>query len=250
MVATRANRSTGLGLLWTLLAAVAAGTTIWVALVLSSNAHSFSDRLAEAGVIIAGATLVLALIAAVVAVMAFAAATGQPDLKLRVSFPFSAVNRPTFKAHSGKEGGWLSADDLKQTTGTILLSNESRYSAKNPAVTVRLENLYVASSPEEPSLNGWIVIGFANTLGITAVQWDGGPNYSVHGKSIRQLPPLDLRPLRQPVDRGPAGLSFELLADGYRREVLIPVELRLAPEQDQPPEQQVTEPEHLPPHWL
>jgi hypothetical protein len=117
-------------------------------------------------------------------------------------------------------------------------------------VTVRLENLYVASSPEEPSLNGWIVIGFANTLGITAVQWDGGPNYSVHGKSIRQLPPLDPRPLRQPVDRGPAGLSFELLADGYRREVLIPVELRLAPEQEQPPEQEVTEPEHLPPHWL
>jgi hypothetical protein len=244
-----ANRSTAIGLLCALLVAVAAGTAVWIALVLSSHAHSFSDRLAETGVIIAGATLVLALIAAVVAVMAYAAATGLPDLKLRVSFPFSAVNRPRFKAYAGEEG-WLYAEGFKQITGTILLRNESRYSAKNPAVTVRLDNLYVANSPEAPSLNGWIVIGFASTLGVTTVQWDGGPNYSVHGKSSRQLPPLNLQQLRYPVGRGPAGLWFELLADGYRREVYLPVELRLTAEQEEPAEKDRAEPESLPPLWL
>jgi hypothetical protein len=247
---SRDKRRMAIGCLCVVLLVVMAGVAVWVALVLSSNAHSFSDRLAEAGVIIAGGTLVLALIAAVVAVMAYAAATGQPDLKLQVSFPFSTVNRPKIKAHRGKEEGWLLADHFKQTTGTVLLRNESVYSAKNPAVIVRLVNLYFLDNLDALRVAGWVVIGFANTLGITAVQWDGGPNYSVHGKSVRQLPPLSLQQLKHPLYRGPAGLSFELLADGYRREVYVPVELLLTPEQEEPAEQEPAEPEHLPPLWL
>lgn len=252
MVAPGNNRSTAIGLLCTLLAAVAAGTAVWIALVLSSHAHSFSDRLAEAGVIIAGATLVLALIAAVVAVMAYAAATGLPDLKFQVDFPFSRINWPRFRASSVDEedGAWLYAESFKQTTGTILLRNDSAYSAKNPAVIVRLQNLYFLDDADAVLSAGWVVIGFANTLGVTAAQWDGGPNYSVHGKSIRQLPALRLQRLKHPLGRGPSGLSFELLADGYRREVFLPVEFRLPSEQEEPAEQDQAAPEEVPPRWL
>jgi hypothetical protein len=225
MLEPGANRIAALGCLCTLLVGVMAGVGIWVVLVLSSGAHSFADRLAEAGVIFAGGTLALALIAAVVAVMAYAAATGQPDLMLQVDFPFSALNTPTFEARQKDEEGWLYTADYKQGTGVILLSNESVYSAKNPAVTVRLQNLYARTDTAALRNAGWSIIGFANTVGVTAVQWDGGPNYSVHGKSVRQLPPLELRQLRYPVDRGPASLEFVLLADGYRRKISMPVKI-------------------------
>ena len=249
MLAPGTNRSIALGLLWTLLAVVLAGTAIWVALVLSSNAYSFSDRMATAGVIIAGGTLLLALIAAGVAVMAYTAATGQPDLKLPGRFPFSQVNRPMFKAYSVDEI-WIYAEGFKQTTGTILLRNESVYAAKNPAVIVGLENLYFLDKADALRSAGWVVIGFASTLGVTAVQWDGGPNYSVHGNSTRQLPQLRLQALKQRVDRDLAGLSFELLADGYRRVMFLQSSFSLPSEQEEPAEQDQAEPEEVPPPWL
>jgi hypothetical protein len=247
---SRDKRRMAIGCLCALLLVVIAGPAAWVAVVMLSSTASLSDRLAEAGVIIAGGTLVLALIAAVVAVMAYAAATGLPDLKLQVSFPSSDVNRPRFQGRTGEEDGWFYAQGYKQTTGTVLLRNESAYSAKNPAVIVRLQNLYFLGNPDATLSSGWVVIGFASALGITAVQWDGGPNYSVHGKSVRQLPRLRLEELKHPVDRGPAGLTFELLADGYRREVYLPVELHLTAEQEEPGEQDRAEPEQLPPVWL
>jgi hypothetical protein len=55
--------------------------------------------------------------------------------------------------------------------------------------------------------------------------FNGGPNYSVHGKSVRQLPPLRLGRLKHLVGDGPPSILFELLADGYRQEVYMDVDL-------------------------
>jgi hypothetical protein len=191
--------------------------------VLASRAHSFSDRLAEAGVIIAGGTLLLALIAAVVAVMAYAAATGLPDLRLQVRFPFSKANRPSFDVT--EEYQLVSARDFMQTTATVQLRNDSGFSARNPAVIVRLDNAYSDGDPAKIRNAGWVIVGFASTAGITAIQWDGGPTYSVHGNSVRQLPFLALQKFSHPASQGPPRLTFELLADGYRRVVHMPVDL-------------------------
>ena len=38
----------------------------------------------------------------------------------------------------------------------------------------------------------WTVVDFISTNGISAVQWDGGPAYSIHGRSTRRLPILYL----------------------------------------------------------
>ena len=72
---SRLRRRTVIIALCALLIVVTALAAVWINAVLSSSAHDFSDRLAEGSAIIAGGTLVLALIAAVVAVMAYAAAT-------------------------------------------------------------------------------------------------------------------------------------------------------------------------------
>lgn len=59
-------------------------------LFLVTSEGNFSAHIAESGDVLAGGTLVLALVAEVVTVQAHAAASGLPDLKLQVGFAFPA----------------------------------------------------------------------------------------------------------------------------------------------------------------
>jgi hypothetical protein len=78
------------------LIAVAAIACVLTGTVLSSKA-SLSDRLAEAGDVLAGGTLALALLAGLVALQAYASATGLPDLKLQILFGISDLNELMFE---------------------------------------------------------------------------------------------------------------------------------------------------------
>jgi hypothetical protein len=78
---------------------------------------------------------------------------------------------------------------------------------------------------------------------ITAVQWDGGPNYSIHGNSTRRLPDLELNDLRAIPDWGPPVLTFEILADGYRKVVSLPADFKVAGESRFPQEE-------VKPEWI
>ncbi len=113
----------------------------------------------------------------------------------------------------------MQAVNFKQLAGEIDLDNRSPYSARNPAVIVHLKGMaFSAGSIPE----GWVMTGFRNTLGATEVQWDGGATYSVHGDSRRRLPDLYLDGLHTIPGMSPR-FEIELLADGYRRTLTIPV---------------------------
>jgi hypothetical protein len=198
-------------------AVITVATVILTVLALSSSA-STADKLEAAGDVLVGATLLLAAIAAVVALLAYAVSTGAPDLQVRVDFNFSYPNNPVFKANR-EESGRLNAEEFKQLTGNIQIRNKSSYSAKNPAVIIRLRLMAFVRKGHD---GNWPVIDFANMNGITAVQWDGGPTYSIHGNSTRRLPDLQLDKLRA-YPASPA-LVIELLADGYRKEIILPVD--------------------------
>ena len=90
-----------------------------------------ADRLAAAGDILVGATLLLAVIAALVAILAYAVLTGPPDLRLKVQFEFASANNPKFEAEI-QEDGRLKARKFRQVFATVLLDNDSSYSAKSP----------------------------------------------------------------------------------------------------------------------
>jgi hypothetical protein len=188
-------------------AVITVATVILTVLALSSSA-STADKLEAAGDVLVGATLLLAAIAAVVALLAYAVST----------FNFSYPNNPVFKANR-EESGRLNAEEFKQLTGNIQIRNKSSYSAKNPAVIIRLRLMAFVRKGHD---GNWPVIDFANMNGITAVQWDGGPTYSIHGNSTRRLPDLQLDKLRA-YPASPA-LVIELLADGYRKEIILPVD--------------------------
>jgi hypothetical protein len=118
-------------MLYAVLAAVLA-----VVLVFSSSVASTSDRLVEIGDVLAAGTLGLALLAGYVAVQAYKAATGLPDLRIQVSFEYSEKNAPAFEADA-RDDGSARARPFKQTSGRIVIQNLSDYSPRNPSVVLR-----------------------------------------------------------------------------------------------------------------
>lgn len=184
-----------------------------------------SDRLVEVGDILSGATLVLTIVAALVAVLAYAVATGLPDLKVQLNFPFSRPNAPRFQASSVSENDDIRVNEFKQVSMTLSVSNESSYSARNPAVIVKLRGMaFLDQEVGRAKQQGWTVIGFVTSQGITEVQWDGGGDYSIHGHSVRKLPELWLHQLRKVASWPDAVMEIQLLADGYTKKVSIPVD--------------------------
>jgi hypothetical protein len=178
-----------------------------------------ADRLAVVANCLALGTLALALIAGSVALQAYAAATGLPDLEVKLSFPFSHPNQPAFTLPEVKHGA-VAALAQNQSLATIYIRNKGVYSAKNPAITIQIKGMAILPRGYSAS-EGWTPIEYASTLGITAFQWDGGPMYSIHGRSTRRLPFLNMQKLVY--GAADAGFTIELLADGYRREISIPV---------------------------
>ena len=58
-------------------------------------------------------------------------------------------------------------------------------------------------------------------------QWDGGGDYSIHGRSARRLPDIDLGVLFYKSEWGMPRMRIELLADGgYRRNLEVTVRFR------------------------
>jgi hypothetical protein len=207
-----------LGFYALLLIVVTGGVVDLVSTVIASRSDSFSDRLAESGDWLAGGTLVLAAIAGLVALQAYAAATGLPDLQVSL-----IIDGPRIPDDDPEAGPVYT----KRLTGPyafhVMIKNTSSYSARNPAVIMRLPGNYLATNASEIA-DGWTIIdGDRNQM--FAVQWDGGPVY-IHGHSIRKLR-LDVGfVVLQSLDRL---IKLELLADGYRREIQTELGISVLP---------------------
>jgi hypothetical protein len=204
-----------------MLLVVVSATTGAIIFILSRRHVLLVDRTAEMGDVLAGSTLLLAFIAALIALHAYAAATGLPDLRLQLRFNYSDKNDPVFRAICNEDGHLQTVEPTGQTTATVLVSNASSYSGRNPAIMLRL-NAMLCDSPDPAS--GWSTIESAEGNNAIAVQWDGGDAYSIHGHSIRYLPALNLRSLQYVPEWGVPSFTIEILAEGgYRREIPLPV---------------------------
>lgn len=208
-----------------LLIVVLLATAVYIVAVLPRSHLALSDKLALAGDAAAAGTLLLAVIGGLVALQAYAAATGLPALAVQVWFARSAKNHPVFRGGRTADGYLETASLPGQTIATIRVRNRGDYSANNPAVILRLSGMSFDLPGDYPD---WAVLE-SDISGVTAVQWDGGPMYSIHGGSARRLPPLDLYRLRYLPTSGQPLLTVELLADGgYRRTVSLGVRFTIA----------------------
>jgi hypothetical protein len=206
---------------------------------------TFSNRLAEIGDWVGLGTLLLAALAAVVALVAYAVSTGQPDLKLQISFPSSSPNQPVFEAEAEASGSIKAKRTDQEVLGRVVLENKSTYSARNPVVVAHLTRMTILAGAYSHS--GWDIIEESTTRDVTAIQWDGGSDYSIHGGSKRVLPDIAFNGLRYVPDSGEPSIRFELLAEGYRRgddRLNVPVNFRLDGKL------QINRSDPLPPAWL
>jgi hypothetical protein len=211
--------------------AVYAGLLLLIAVVIGVAALSWltsrsDDRLAVISNFLALGTLLLALVAGIVALAAYSAATGLPDLKVKVLMAERIPNEIWFPTPS--DPNWKVAGitgDSWKTTASIIVENTSIYAARIPAVIVEFRGAGIR--PQNYASSGtWTPTTRIGDY-ILAVQWDGGPNYSIHGKSSRHLPDLSLQGIRPyesfSADETPPQIIIRLLADGYKREVALPV---------------------------
>jgi hypothetical protein len=196
-----------------------------------------ANRLAAAGDILVAATFVLAVIAALVALLAYAVSTGPPDLRVSIVLGDSSPNSPVVAASYEPELVLHRAETGAEEM-SILVRNNSSYPARNPAVAVWMHDIVFTLADKESSRN-WPVIGYAGEgstargvdpsrrVAANSIQWDGGPNYSIHGHSTRLLPVIHFGELCWVSATGEPKMTIEILADSYRKLVEIDVKFRV-----------------------
>jgi hypothetical protein len=183
------------------------------------------------GDVLAGSTGLLAVIAAVVAILAFAAASGTPRLELEFNFKGGhgpGVLRFTRDPDGQLAPGNVNLQQSEQLVALIKVTNTSRFSARNPALRLELIGFHRLGSYQGTVFvlgEDWKEIRPSNPDAAWAVQWDGGSNLSIHGEWARPLPELNLRGLYGLVAANSYRFRFGLVADGFKREWTEDVEL-------------------------
>jgi hypothetical protein len=191
-----------------ILAASAAviGTAFWnwkFALKGVDHATRINTVVAVSAYVLVAATLVIALIA-------YLAATGRPSMSPEITFGMSRQNNLVFELDETRAAPWRYVKKGKQSEARVVIHNRSKYAARNPGMRVILDGL--GGLVEQP---GWTVIASENQIGPTAIQWDGGTNYMIHGSWSRTLPALDFSGVFGYRHDPPAELIVSLVADGF-----------------------------------
>jgi hypothetical protein len=142
----------------------------------------------------------------------------------KVEIKGSAPNNPALEARFDDQVGLAANTPGWGLSGTLFLRNLSGYSANNPAVIIRLDHMVFRPSSawrrEE-----WVLIQYDENRLTRAIQWDGGPAYSIHGKSTRRLPDFPLGFLWYTGEGGSMPMmTVEILAEGYKKEKSLSVD--------------------------
>jgi hypothetical protein len=195
-------------------------SAILIALILTSSLDS-ADRLAAVGDVLVGATLLLGLAAALVTLLAFMTALGPPNLRVQLACECSKPNNPVFQSDRLADGTFR-ARQFKQLSVRIALWNDSLFPAKEPRVIVRLNAMALTAESDSQFQGGWTVLDVVDTVGITGIEWEGGPGYSIHPNSVRRLPGFYLNNLRWKQEWGNPGFIIEVLLDNLRTVFHVP----------------------------
>lgn len=169
-------------------------------------------------------TLLLALVAGIIALAAYTAATGLPNLMLQLKVPLGEPNELLLPREDNPGHLSHTAGPGAASIARIIVANTTRYAARSPAVIIEFKDaqIWEAQYAEVP---GWVVTARDSSRNVKEIQWDGGPNYAIHGNSSRHLPDLNLAGLHyDPADNVRPKMVIRLLADGYsRQEITLPI---------------------------
>lgn len=208
--------------------------------VVSWSQSKSDDRLAVITNWLAGGTLALAFVAGLVALQAYANASGLPDLMVRFKMPSAHPNEP--RVVVGKGLAYSHSVSFEQAQAAISVRNFSLYAAKSPAMLIELENLEIVPGVYTQG-SDWTVVELGSANNITAMQWDGPA--PIHGKSERRIG-FSLPQLRRTSATMSPAIQITLMADGYEpRKVRLEVEFTEEGTPGKPPSELSKTPEWL-----
>jgi hypothetical protein len=169
------------------------------------------------------ASFFLVAVAGVVALLAYWAASGAPDLDLRVAFGHAQPRMPILLAADQTDpAAQLTVRRDPESMAHVTIVNRSKYSAKNPGVKIELSG----TDSGFPDPRTWNQIETATNGACIAIQWDGGVDYIIHGSWERLLPAFGMGGALVTANMTPE-LTITVVADGiaplvrkYRIEVL------------------------------
>jgi hypothetical protein len=197
-----------------------------LAVVTWSGTWDVDRRLAALGAIFAGGGLWVAIVAGVVAVVAYALASERPNLRIELRIPHSDPDQPVL-CFDPEERAYVRLLQFDQLLVRVRLHNASDFSARNPAVRVetiglewRREEVHTLEMDPPPGYprEGWEPVEPTQPGATAAYQWDGGPNASIHGPNwFRDVPALPLYGFVGVVGARHA-LHVEAVAEGDRVE--------------------------------
>jgi hypothetical protein len=179
------------------------------------------DKTVIVNTVVATGAYVLVSLTLIVALAAYVSANGRPDLSPVIEFKRSSPNRPIFlvASNSGQLPPLRPIEESRQTEGEVVISNSSKYAARNPGVRIELQGL--GGMAPQP---GWTTIAQEKKTGVSELQWDGGADYIIHGRWSRALPMLNVKGVFAYQD-DPAFI-IAIAADGFAPKLTrIPVEI-------------------------
>jgi hypothetical protein len=218
-----------LGLIAVCVLGVLLATVVAALGVLQAPNLSLDQRIAAEGVVGAEASFLVAVIAAIVALAAFALASERPSLRIwtRINDDHHApdhtviqrealVDRRKGRNFDLKEFHW---DDLGPDLW-IRVYNDAGFSARNPAVRVEASGFEVSKTIVGRTQYGWREAEPLRDPNAVAWTWDGGDR-AIHGpKWFRALPSLKIKGLRPPAElpqKNPVPtIRIEAVAEGGR----------------------------------
>jgi hypothetical protein len=209
---------------------------VGVALVLTAAAAAMvgllpfdhlADQLATEAVVIAAGTFLLAVVAGVLALVAFAQSLQRPSVEVWFGFRFTdrtlqppreeRAPQRSIQALSALKGDaivarstWPEVWVLPTALLDLTVTNSGEVTARNVVVTVTIHELLVPLDYALPP--GWICLDHDTEAGVTRLQWDGGTDLAVHPQVPRSLPDVILKSSVRPF--GKPWVRVSVVADG------------------------------------
>lgn len=179
------------GVIWVvaLLAFTAAGT-IAILVVWAARLSTSSDELAAAGVVLAGGTFALALLAAGLAAVAFAQSIRRPKLSVRAELVFAGTQAQQNEVVGIESPGFIPQlpAACRLPAGAVLttVDNDGDATARNVTVLLQISGLFALVAPA--LAGGWHDLLIDPAGAMVTLAWEGGADYAVHPRVPRILP--------------------------------------------------------------
>jgi hypothetical protein len=143
---------------------------------------------------------------------------GTPDLRLKFTLPSGRHNESGCTV--SKEPDSPDETVANEYVANIIVLNTSSHAARSPVLSIGFRAAAIKADMYAGSRDWTPTARDPNTRDILALQWVGGPKYTIRGSSSLNLPELNLQGLSR-LDTGTPEIVIRLLADGYSRPEIV-----------------------------